>query len=445
MEQRKEDFYDKDEGHHLKKQLGLTEAVAIVVGMVIGSGVFFKPSIVFGNAGAPGLGILAWIVGGIITVAAGLTVAEIAAAIPKTGGLFAYLKELYGERWAFLLGWVQTLVYNPGTTAALAIVFVTQATFFVPMSAFTQKLLAIFMILLLILSNIVSTKFGGRIQAFATAAKLIPIFAIIIFGLTKGTVHEFTPFIGKTSTATGFGAAILGTLWAYDGWVSVGNMAGEINNPARNLPRAIVGGLVLVMIAYIGINVAVVNVLPMETVIGSEKPASDAAVVLFGKGGAAFIIAGIMISIFGALNGYILTGPRVPLAMAQDRIIPFGGFFGKLTEAGTPVNALIFQFIMSIIYVFTGSFNALTDLVVFVLWIFFVMAMFGIFILRSKYKHLVTTYKVPLYPITPIVGIVGGTYILINTIFTNTANALYGIGVTIIGLPVYMYLKRNEK
>lgn len=428
-----------------KKLLGLAQTVAIVVGIVIGSGVFFKPSIVFKSAGAPGLGILAWLVGGIITMAAGLTVAELASAIPKTGGLFAYLKELYGEKVAFLLGWVQTVIYYPGTLAALAIVFVTQATFFIPMSEFNQKLFAVVVAMLLTGINILSTQLAGKIQFVVTIAKLLPIFIIIAFGLIQGTVHDFTPMVASTSTAAGFGAAILGTLWAYEGWVNVGNVAGDIKNPGKNLPRSIVIGLSVVMVAYIGVNLAVINVLPMEAVAGSKKAASDAAVVLFGTGGAAFISAGIMISIFGAMNAFIMTGARVPYAMAKGGTMPFKGFFSKETQAGTPINALLFQLVLSIGYIFSGSFDMLTNLVVFVLWIFFVLAVAGVFILRTKRKELVSEYKVPLYPLVPIIGIVGGAYILISTLMTDTKNALIGIVITLIGIPVYMYITKKKE
>jgi len=429
----------------LKKKLGFAQTLAIVVGIVIGSGVFFKPSIVFKNAGAPGLGILAWVVGGIITMAAGLTIAELGAAIPKTGGLIAYLKLLYGAKCSFLLGWVQTVIYYPGTLAALAIIFVTQATFFIPMSDFHQKLLAVLIAALLTGANIISTEFGGKIEIVVTIAKLLPIVIIIAFGLIKSTAHEFTPFIAQTSTAAGFGAAILGTLWAYDGWASVGNMAGEMDNPGKNLPKAIVGGLSVVMIVYIGVNVAIINVLPMATVVASKKAASDVAVILFGTGGASFIAAGIMISIFGAMNAYILTGARVPLAMAQDNVIPFKSFFVKISKSGTPINALVVQFVLTIAYIFTGSFDMLTNLVIFVLWIFFVLAIAGVFILRSKYKYIERPYKVPLYPLTPIIGIIGGVYILISTLLTDTKNALCGIIVMLIGIPVYIYISKKEK
>jgi APA family basic amino acid/polyamine antiporter len=442
MEARKLETYEEKET--LKKELGLLEAIAIVIGVVIGSGIFFKPAIVAKNAGAPGLGILAWVVGGIITIAAGLTVAEIAAAIPKTGGLYAYLKELYGDLAAFLLGWVQIAVYFPGSVAALAIIFSIQATTFIPMTEMQQKLLAIFVLFFLSVANIISTKFGGKIQTVATIGKLIPIFVIAIFGLIKGTAHGFTPIVAQESTAGGFGLAVLGTLWAYDGWINVGNIAGELKNPAKDLPKAIIIGLGLVLVAYLSVNLAVLNVLPFDQVIASKKAASDAAVVMFGNFGASFISLGILVSIFGALNGYILTASRVPYAMAEEGLLPFKGFFSKLNpKSGTPINSIIYIFAVGTLYILTGSFDTLTDLVVFVLWIFFTMAVAGVFVLRSKFKHLKRPYTVPLYPIVPLIGIAGGLFILISTITTSTNRALLGLGVTLIGIPIYMYLKRK--
>jgi APA family basic amino acid/polyamine antiporter len=429
----------------LKKQIGLLEAITVVVGVVIGSGIFFKASTVFKNAGSPALGILAWIVGGLITMASALTVTEIAAAIPKTGGIFVYLKELYSEKWAFLFGWVQAVIYVPGVAAALSIVFVTQATYFIPMSEVQQKLLAIFMIFFIMFLNVISTKLGSKVQFFATIGKLIPIFVIIIFGLIKGQAHSFSMPDTDVVGAGGFGAAMLGTLWAYDGWVGVGNMAGELKNPKKDLPKAIILGLSLIIIVYILINISIINIMPVTDVIASSKPASDAAVVMFGNGGAGLIAAGIMISIFGALNGYLMTGVRIPFAMAQDNIFPFAKFFGKINDRfETPLNVFLLEVVLASLYVLSGSFDTLTDLAVFVIWIFFVMTVAGIFILRKKHAHLERPYSVPFYPIIPIIGIIGGVYIIVNTLFTNTAYALYGIIITLIGLPVYMFLKRKK-
>ncbi len=433
----------------LKKEIGLIEAITIVIGVVIGSGIFFKASSVFKNAGTPMLGIIAWVIGGLITIASALTVAEIAGAIPKTGGIFVYLKELYGEKWAFLFGWMQTLIYVPGVSAALSIVFVTQATYFMPsITVVAQKVLAIFILFFVMGINVLSTKLGSKVQVFATVGKLVPIFIIIVFGVLNGTAHDFVaPVIALNSIkGSGFGAAILGTLWAYDGWINVGNMAGELKNPKSDIPKAIIVGLIAIIIVYILINVAIINIMPMTNVIASSKPASDAAVILFGETGAALIAAGIMISIFGALNGYLMTGVRVPFAMAQDKLFPFDKFFGKVNEKfETPINTFIFEVVLASLYVLTGSFETLTNLAVFVMWIFFVMCVAGIFILRSKHKHLEREYRVPFYPIMPLVGIVGGVYILVSTFITDSSNAMYGIIITLTGLPVYLYINKKNK
>ncbi|MEG2539444.1 MAG: amino acid permease, partial [Clostridium sp.] len=326
---------------NLKKELGLFHAIAIVIGMVIGSGIFFKPSIVFGAAGSPMLGILAWIVGGIIAMAAGLTIAEIASIIPKVGGVYAYIKEIYGEKAAFLLGWVQTLLYYPGSIAALAIVFSTQAAFLMPLSSMQQKVIAISVVLALTISTIYSTKLSGRIQGISTVAKLIPIAILVFFGLYNAGSTEIIQSDMPAVTITGFGAAILGTLWAYDGWASATNMAGEMKNPSKNLPKAIILGLSSVVVVYVIINIAIISVMPFDKIIASETIASDVAVALFGQGGASFIAVGIIISIFGTLNGYVLTGPRVTYAMAEKNTVPFSDKLASLTKSGTPRNALI--------------------------------------------------------------------------------------------------------
>jgi len=429
----------------LKREIGFLEAITVVIGMVIGSGIFFKPSIVFRNAGSPMIGILAWVAGGIITIASGLTIAEIASAIPKTGGIFVYLKELYGEKCAFLFGWVQTVIYVPGSVAALAIVLATQATNFVPMSGLEQKSFAILMLLIITTANILSTKLASKIQFVATIAKLIPLLIIIALGLIKGTAHSFSMPAGSTSAGAGFGAAVLGTLWAYDGWVSVSNMGGELKNPKKDIPRSIIVGLTITIIVYVLFNLAIINVIPMAAVISSNTVASDVASVLFGKSGSLFISAGIFISIFGALNGYLMTGVRIPFAMGQDKLLPFDKFLGKVNQKyQTPLNAYILEVVLICIYIFSGSFNTLTDLVVFVLWIFFTMAVAGIFILRTKHKELERPYKVPFYPVVPLIGIIGGLYILFSTLLTDTLKALIGIGITLIGLPVYWYIKKQK-
>ena len=430
----------------LKKSIKLFQSVLIVVGIVIGSGVFFKPSSVFHDAGAPGLGILAWVVGGVITIAGALSIAEVGSAIPKVGGLVTYLKELYGEKYGFLLGWVQVLIYNPGLDAALAVIFATQCTSFIDISPTGQKILAVVFLILLTTINLVSTKFATKFAGVATLAKLIPIGLIIFAGFAMGKVHAFTPMIAKASTVSGFGAAVLGVLFAYEGWVSIANLAEEMDNPVKDLPKAIIIGLSIITVVYLGINLAIINTMPISAVIASNKPASDAAVILFGNTGASIIAIGILISIVGCLSPFIMAGARIPYVMAKDKLFPCEKVFSKLTSSGLPGNAMIFETVLACIYALTGSFETLSNLAIFVIWLFFILGIAGVFVLRKNHKELITekSYKVPLYPIIPIVGIVGALYVVISTLLTSTTFALYGIGVTALGLPVYFFLKKRN-
>lgn len=428
----------------LKKSLSFVEAMAIVVGMIIGSGIFLKPGIVLNNAGSQVLSILAWVTGGVITLASALTVAEIAAAIPKSGGLYTYLTELYKEEFGFLLGWVQTVISYPASVAAQAIAFATTAKFFIRISATQEKLLAIAVLLFILTMNIIATKFGGIIQTVATVGKLIPVAGIILLGLFSSSAPGFSG-VQATEAVGGFGVAILGTLWAYDGWIGVTNMAGELKNPAKTLPKVISIGITFVIVVYALFNLAIFRALPYETIIASQTPGADAAQVLFGSWGGAFITAGIMVSVFGALNGYLMTAARVPQSMGAKKQFPFAKTLGALhPKFETPANALIVESVLAVIYILTGTFNTLTNLLVFILWIFFVMGVFGVFILRKKGKTAEGQYKVPLYPITPIVGIAGGVYILVCTVIESPLRSIIGIIITLLGLPIFYYMKKKN-
>ena len=433
----------------LVKSLGLFDAIMIVIGMVIGSGIFFKPSIVLQSAGSPLYATIAWIIGGGVAVAAGLTVAEIGAAIPKTGGLFVYLKELYGEKIGFLYGWVQSVIYIPGAMAALGIVFATETTNFLPLTLVQQRVLAIGIIVFFSLINSISTKVGSKIQGVATVAKLLPLIAIVILGIFKGTVANDAMVAAPANgfQLVGFGGALLGTLWAYDGWINVANIGGELKNPKKDLPKAIIIGLSVTILVYVLFNIAVMKLVPMDQLVLSEKPASDAVVKVIGLAGSKFISVGILISILGALNGFTITGARIPYAMAKEGLAPFGSFFGKISDKyQTPVNASMFLTFVACLYVLSGSFNIITNMAMFVVWIFFMMAVAGIFILRTKFKHIERPYKVPLYPIVPIIGLLGGIYIISSTLINNTKYALIGALITLLGLPIYyIFIKRNKE
>ncbi len=429
----------------MKKSVTYIEAMAIVVGMIIGSGIFLKPGIVLNNSGSQLMSILAWVIGGIITLASALSVAEIAATIPKSGGLYTYLCELYGDVAGFLLGWVQTIISYPASIAAQAIAFATYSSFFIPMTVIQQKILAIAVLAFILIMNIIATKCGGVIQTIATIGKLIPVIGIIALGLFTNIAPGFSGINAPISGA-GFGVAILGTLWAYDGWIGVTNMAGELKDPAKTLPKVISIGVLFVIFVYVLFNIAIFKVLPYETIVASTTPGADAAEVLFGNVGGTFITAGIMVSVFGALNGYLMTAARVPQAMGEQGQLPFSRTLSRINpKLKTPSNALIFQSALAVIYILTGTFNTLTDLLIFVLWIFFVMGVIGVFIIRKKVSPEKGRYKVPLYPLTPIIGIVGGAYILISTVIESPLRSLIGIAITLAGLPIFYYIKNKNK
>lgn len=435
--------------NELKKEIGLVPALAIVIGMVIGSGVFFKPKAVFSATGAPGLGILAWVLGGIITVAGGLTAAEISAAIPRTGGMVAYLEETYGDVWGYLLGWAQTIIYFPANIAALAIIFATQVVSLIGLTDGMLIPIAIIVTIFLTIMNSLGSKTGGVIQTVATAGKLVPLFAIIVVGLMNGdggVVRLFPMTAEGHPVATSLGSALVATMFAYEGWINVGAISGEMKNPGKDLPRAIVGGLSLVMAVYIIINIAYLFVLPASVLAATKTPAADVATIIFGPSGGKIITIGILVSIFGALNGYILTGARIPYAMAIENKLPGSSWLAKLSpKFQTPINSSILVAVISIILIFSGKFDQLTDLLVFVIWIFYVMTFYAVFILRKKQPNLHRPYKVPLYPIMPAIAIVGGAYIILNTLFTQPLNAGLGIILTLIGYPVYRARKSKFK
>lgn len=433
------------EEKNLKKSVSFLNALTLVIGTIIGSGIFLKIGVVFKNSGSEFMGLMAWVIGGVISLCSALTIAEVGSTIPKTGGLYVYLEELYGEKLGFLFGWVQTIIVCPASVAALAIAFANFGVFFVPMSDVQIKIFASIILLVVLGFNVMGTKYGGVIQIVSTVGKLLPIFAIIIIGFLKGTVGNPVS-IGNISVGTSFGAAILGTLWAYDGWIYVTNMAGELKNSKKDLPRSIIFGVAFVIFIYVIFNFALLKIIPFKEIIITKEPAADAAVILLGRGGAVFVVLGIMVSVFGTLNGYLMSGGRVPFAMAERKQLPFYKFISKIhPRFSTPSNSLILEAVIAVGYILSGSFNRLTDMIVFVLWIFFTLGVISIFILRKKHTSVEKTYKVPLYPITPLLGIIGGLYIIISTISNDTINSLTGIAITLLGLPIYYFVKFKNK
>ncbi|RDY26610.1 amino acid permease [Romboutsia weinsteinii] len=436
----------------LRKTIGLSAALSTVVGILIGSGVFFKPQAIYtATNGGPGLGLLAWLIGGLITIAAGLTASEISASITKSGGLMIYLEEIYGERIGFLTGWMQSILFIPAIAAALGIIFAQEAVSLLGLQNNVYVIvIAVGTIVFIASLNSLGAKFGGAIQTASTVCKLLPLAVIIIFGFMEGdsSANLVTPFVGEGTNMVGaISQVLIATMFAYDGWIYVGALAGEMKNPTKHLPMAIVGGISVVMAVYLIINVAYLWVVPASELALAGAPATLVASKLFGPIGAKVISVGILISVFGTLNGFILTGGRVPYIMACDKRIPFSETLSKLNNNGVPLNATWLIVGLSVIYSLSGQFNLLSDLAMFTIWIFYTMLFVGVMKLRKTKPEMARPYKVPLYPIVPIIAILGGLFIVVSTLVTQTQNAILGLVITLIGLPVYEYMRRknNEK
>ena len=437
------------ENKQLQKSLGIAAALSTVVGMVIGGGVFFKPQAVYTlTGGAPGLGILAWIIAGIMTITAGLTAAEVSAAIPKTGGMMVYIEEIYGKKLGFLTGWMQTVLFFPATAAAIAVMFGQQAALLLNNSSLVMPM-TIGVILLIGILNTFGSKTSGAIQTVSTVCKLIPLGLIIVFGFIKGSGDNpiMNPLVAEGIRPMGvIGQLLVAILFAYDGWINVGALAGEMKNPGKDLPKAIIGGLSIVMAINVVINLAYLWVLPASELAQYASPASIVAEKIFGPVGGKLINVGILVSVFGCLNGYLLTGPRIPYTLANQKVLP--AMFGKLNKHGVPANATLFMAVLSVIYALSGQFNLLSDLSMFAIWAFYTLTFIGVIKLRKTQPDLERPYKVPFYPVIPIISICSGLFVVIDQLFLagmkSSMISLGGVIVTLIGLPVYAVMTKKK-
>ena len=439
------------EGKEMQKTMGAAVALSMVVGCVIGSGVFFKPQAIYtATGGAPGIGIISWVIGGLITLCAGLTVAEIAVVIPKTGGMMVYLEEVFGEKVGYLAGWMQSVLFFPGTAAALAVAFGNQLSELLGHPGWAVGIAIVDIIVVAIINN-VGSKAAGLVQNLATVGKVIPLVLIAIFAFVKGsgTNPILTPMVGEgLSTGTVLGSVLISILFAYEGWINVTPIVGEMKDPGKDLPKAFAGGILIIMAIYLLVNVAYLWVLPADQLAQFSSPAVAVAEVIFGSIGGKIIALGILISVFGALNGFILSGSRVVYTLGVQGTIPGYKFFGKLNKSDVPGNGVILVAFLACIYALTGQFNLLTDLATFTGWLFYVMTFIAVIILRKTKPDVERVYKVPLYPIVPAIAILGGGFVLVNQLFLAGSGprmiALAGIVITLIGLPIYMIMSKKK-
>lgn len=426
----------------LKREIGFLGAFSTVMGTVIGAGVFFKAAAVVALTQSASMTLLVWLLAGFLTICAGLTVAELATAIPETGGAIKYIELTYGKLPAFLLGWAQMIVYFPANIAALSIIFATQLLNLFGWSLGWLIPLAILTAVSVTGINLLGTKAASWVQSGTLLIKLLPIGAIVIAGLLFAPQTPVTFSLLPTGNSWGgLSGALLATLFAYDGWLGVGAMAGEMRRPEKDLPRAIIIGLSFVTFVYLVINFVFLRTLPLSAISGNLNAASDVAVRLFGTQGGKIVTIGILISVYGALNGYTMTGIRVPYAMALEHELPFSSFLSRLNRFAVPRNTALVQLAIAIIMMCLGSFDLLTDMLVFVMWLFSILIFIAVFLLRKREPDRPRPYKVPLYPVVPLIAIGGGLFILVMTLLKTPLLALTGIALTLIGIPIYFFKK----
>ena len=428
----------------LPRAIGTLGAIAIVVGTIIGSGIFLVPHNVALQVGSVSTVILVWMVGGALALAGSLSLAELGAATPEAGGVYIYLRDAYGKLAAFLYGWAALLVIESGGIATLAVAFSIYSSTFFPLTPLERKLVASAVIAVLTLVNIAGVKRASGVQTFFTLAKLTGVAIIVGFALFA---HHLTPIASPPgyapphTTLSSFGVALIGVLWAYHGWHHLSHVAGEVKNPSKVLPRSFLVGALIVIFVYLSANFAYLQVLslPVMAQDAYQRVAAKTMEILWGPRGAAFVSGLILCSIFGATNGNILGGARAYFAMARDRVM-FSAVGRIHPRFETPYVALLIQGVWSIVLAATGTFEQLYTYVIFTGWIFYAAAALAVVILRRKRPQLARPYRV--YAVLPVAFAAAALIIIINALARSPRESGIGLGLVLLGIPVYLVWTR---
>ena len=444
----------QDGGPGLLRDLGTLEATTLVAGAVIGSGIFLSPGIVARDVGAPGLSLLVWLVCGILAVSGALCYAELGAAIPRTGGTYAFLHRAFRTPLLpFLFGWSMFFVVLTGVMAAVATAFATYAGYFletvIPWTEWTQRLVAIACILFLTTLNCIGVRVGGGIQVLFTAVKVGALGALIAVGLALGDAHAgglapLLPADRSAAAASGvFGTAMIVALFAYNGWWYSTFVAGELRDPRRTIPRSIFFGMGIVVGVYALANVVYLLVLPFEQLQASPRPAADTMQLLIGPRGAALISLAVMLSAFGTINAQLLSVPRVYFAMARD-----GLFFRWIERVHpryrTPAAAILAQGIWASGLALSGTYQQIITYTAFPNYVFLSLGVVGLIVLRIREPDLPRPYRVWAYPLTPLLFLLIFTWYLGNSLINAFADTMVGIVITLCGLPFYFIWARRR-
>lgn len=440
----------------LARDLKLTHATSIVVGSIIGTGIFLVPADMVKAVGSPKLVYLAWVVGAIISFFGALTYAELGAMKPEAGGEYVYIRDAFGPLGGFAFAWTWFLLAKPGSIATIAAGLVRILSGFHVLAFLAHPLfgsvtwgtlVAIAAIVAISFINYLGVKKAGEFQFIFTILKVgIILFIVAVgFAYARGTWTNFaSDYHGAIGGMAGFIAALVAALWAYDGWNFISSVAGEVRNPQRNIPVSLIAGVAIVAALYMLVNAAVQFVLPVTKVAGSNSPAADAMALVFGPWGAAIITAGMALSVLVTLNGSIMTGARVPFAVARD-----GYFFHALAEVHprfrTPSVSIAVQAVMAIVLLLVGkTFQKLFSLTIFAEFLFYALAAASVFVFRRREPKAPRPYKTWGYPVVPALFIVASGYLLYYTFMDDVKYSALGLLIIAAGVPVYYLFARQK-
>ncbi len=445
---------DGADAQGFKRDVGTLGATTLIVGSAIGSGIFLLPSSIATLVPAPGMMLLVWVACGVLSLFGALTFAELGAAYPRAGGQYLFLKEIFGRRVAFLYGWTFFWVIQTGIIAAVAVAFALYVDVFWALGPFQVKLVAIALILGLSAVNYLGVRYGGIVGNVFTIAKVAAILAIVILGFTlaDGTGELFSPFVPAGGATTGslvsaFGAAMVLCLFAFDGWNQSAAIASEVRDPQRTVPRSMLLGVLVVLAVYLLANLVYLHVLPIDAIGGTSTLGADVARVFLGPDGESWIAAAILIATFGTVNAFILAGPRVYYAIAQDGLAYRG--LGSIHERfKTPDFATIVQAQWACLLVLTGSYQQLVTYVVIAIYLFYGITAAGIFVNRRRNPGQILAYRTPGYPVIPVIFIATSAFIVLNAVFTTPREAFAGLGLVATGIPFLFlaeYMERRRR
>jgi len=437
-----------DTSQGLKRLLGRWDSIAITIGIVIGVGIFRVPAEVAKYLTSPSLIILAWFVAGIICLLGALCYSELSSSFPQTGGNYIYLRESYGRGVGFLFGWTELLVVRTGSIAAVAFISAQYLQSFLALDKLPVKLIAISVVFILSFINMLGLRHGKTFQNLSTLAKTLALVAIIIFGLfsKKGSLSNLFPIQATLdeNIIASFGLALIPILWTYGGWHESTFVTEETKDYRRSLPFSLITAILIVTFIYTAINLVYIYLVPVREIASSELIASNVMQILYGAKGRKILEILVIISSLGCINGMIITGSRVTYALAKDN--PVFRYLGEINRKhSVPSRSILINAIWTTVLIIWGTFNQLLFFTGIAVWLFFALAVAGLFILRYKYPQLERPFKVWGYPIVPAVFVLICAALVINTLFFYPIESLFGLCLMLSGVPVFIFSQRRKE